>query len=387
MDRALRSLLLTVLFVSLLGFDPVSRAETDPNAGLESILRKIESRHYRWIAIRADVLLFFAKAGDPNAMCGGELLYQRLDERMFLTCVDAQQELMFVFRTLDRRFDLYLPAQNTVYHGSIFDLEDSPDIESHLKARDLYRALKPIAVDPRRTKIERTNSAVTSLDVYGRNDNKEALVRKLYLTPEGDVRGELFYNSEGRPITEIQRYDFREFRGHVGSYDSIIFPKKITITSPETKKGSAIFFTRVTALDTIDPLEFILRVPPGTKEIFLDEKNPRYQPSKVATTTQVPAPVSPIETAPVYLAKPLKNPVAKKTRTPAQKEKETPKTPKPAAAPTLPVSVNTKNTNTPAQTGTNTPDAVQTSTNQPPTTDNQTTLDPSVEPSVEMGKQ
>ncbi|MFA5159440.1 MAG: hypothetical protein WC484_02925 [Candidatus Omnitrophota bacterium] len=357
------------------------------NAELESILQKIESRHYRWIAIRADVLLFFAKTGDPNAMCGGELLYQRLDERMLLTCVDTQQELMFVFRTLDRRFDLYLPAQNTVYHGSIFDLEDSPDIESHLKARDLYRALKPMAADPRRTKIERANSAITSLDVYGRSDDKEAIVRKLYLTPEGDVRGELFYNSEGRPVTEIQRYDFRELRGHVGSYDSIIFPKKITITSPETKKGSAIFFTRVMALDTIDPLEFILRVPPGTKEIFLDEKNPRYQSSKVATTTQVPAPVSPIETVPVYLAKPLKNPVAKKTPMPGQKEKETPKTPKPAAPPVLSASVNTKNTNTPAQPDTNTLDAVQASTNPPPATDNQTTLDPSVEPSVEMGKQ
>ena len=281
-DRASRSFFEIFLFIALLGFGSLSWAETAPSAELEGILQKIESRHYRWIAIRADVLLFFAKTGDPNAMCGGELLYQRLDERMFLTCVDTRQELMFVFRTLDRRFDLYLPAQNTVYHGSIFDLEDSPDIESHLKARDLYRALKPMAVDPSRTKVERTNSAITSLDVYGRSEDEGTLVRKLYLTPEGDVRGELFYDSKKRPITEIQRYDFRELRGHVGSYDSIIFPKKITILSPETKKGSAIFFTRVTALDTIDPLEFILRVPPGTKEIFLDEK-----PSMPSEPTQL----------------------------------------------------------------------------------------------------
>ena len=345
MGRASRSFFLTVLFVSLLGFGSVSWAETDPNAELEGILQKIESRHYRWIAIRADVLLFFAKAGDPNAMCGGELLYQRLDERMFLTCVDARQELMFAFRTLDRRFDLYLPAQNTVYHGSIFDLEDSPDIESHLKARDLYRALKPMAVDPRRTKIERTNSAITSLDVYGRNGNEGALERKLYLTAEGDVRGELFYNYKERPVTEIQRYDFRELRGHVGSYDSVIFPKKITIMSPETKKGSAIFFTRVTALDTIDPLEFILRVPPGTKEIFLDEKDPRFQHSKTPAVTAalapVPAPVPPIKVMPVYLAKPQKEPTQKMPPSPARKEKKASKIQEPSVAPVLPVSVNT----------------------------------------------
>ncbi|MFH1208447.1 MAG: hypothetical protein V1673_02670 [Candidatus Omnitrophota bacterium] len=380
-DRVLRSFFGAFFFVSLLSCASVSLAEAPPNTELEGILRKIESRHYRWIAIRADVFLFFAKGGDPNAMCGGELLYQRLDERMFLTCVDARQELIFIFRTFDRRFDLYLPAQNTVYHGSIFDLEDSPDIESHLKARDLYRALKPMAVDPRRAKIERTNFAITSLDVYGRNEKEGALVRKLYLTPESDVRGELFYNAEGRPVTEIQRYDFREIQGHAGSYDSVIFPKKITILSPETKKGSAIFFTQVTALDTVDPLEFILRVPPGTKEVFLDERDPRYQRSKTTAAAPGPAPVSSAKTVPVYLAKPREIPKTKITPPPAQKEKKTPEAPKPAAAPTLPVSVNVPE-NTDADMAPEGPSPAESSS----ASDAQTTLDPSVGPSLEMGK-
>ena len=380
MVRAMRSFLgAALLLVFLLSSGPVSWAEVAANAELEGILRKIESRHYRWIALRADVLLFFAKAGDPNAMCGGELLYQRLDERMLLTCVDARQELMFVFRTLDRRFDLYLPAQNTVYHGSIFDLEDSPDIESHLKARDLYRALKPLAVDSRRTKVERTNSAITSLAVYGRDKNEGTLVRKLYLTPEGDVRGELFYDPEGRPVTEIQRYDFQELRGRVGSYDSVIFPKKVTIASPETKKGSAIFFSRVTALDTIDPLEFLLRVPNGTKEVFLDEKDPRFQPSKTAEV--VPAP--PTRAVPVYLAKPLEKPAEKITKKHTEKKKPAPETPKPAATPALPAPLTAE----PSVSA----DADMALSDQSPegptsASDAQTTLDPSVDPSLEMGK-
>ncbi len=378
MGRLLRSLLLTVLLVSFFCVSPLSAVDTTPNAELEGILQKIESRHYRWIAIRANVLLFFAKSADSNAMCGGELLYQRLDERMFLTCVDARQELMFVFRTLDRRFDLYLPGQNTVYHGSIFDLEDSPDIESHLKARDLYRALKPMAVDSRRTKVERTNFAITSLDVYGRNDDEGTRVRKLYLTPEGDVRGELFYDPKGRPVTEIQRYDFREIRGRVGSYDSIIFPKKVTIMSPETKKGSAIFFTQVTALDTVDPLDFILRIPPGTKEVFLDEKDSRFQPSKAQATPSK-------KEVPVYLARPIVKPSAKTKTAPAQKVKA-PKVPEPAPAPALssPAPVNAI--------ATVNVDADVTLHDQPPEgpsspSDDQTTLDPSVDPSLDMGKQ
>ncbi|MFH0984806.1 MAG: hypothetical protein V1882_04655 [Candidatus Omnitrophota bacterium] len=375
-------------------------AETASSAELEGVLRKIESRHYRWIAIRADVLLFFAKAGDPNAMCGGELLYQRLDERMFLTCVDAKQELLFVFRTSDRRFDLYLPGQNKVYHGSIFDMEDSPDIESHLKARDLYRALKPTAVDPRRTQIERTNSAITSLDVYGRNDSEKLLVRKLYLTPEGDVRGELFYDPKGRPVTEIQRYDFRELRGRSGLYDSVIFPKKITILSPETKKGSAIFFTNVTALDTADPLDFILRVPPGTQEIFLDEKDPRFQRSKSSesevrlapkvgrftplTPEKAPkkagtAPLSPqsakIAPLPATGTKPVKENLPAST-----KEKPTEfESPSPQRESMKPSTKATPPENPDADIAPEGPPPTEPSAANP-----QTTLDPSVQPSLEM---
>jgi hypothetical protein len=380
---------LFVFICSLAFFSPACFAETPPNAELEGILQKIESRHYRWIALRADVLLFFAKAGDPNAMCGGELLYQRLDERMFLTCVDTRQELMFIFRTLDRRFDLYLPSQNTVYHGSIFDLEDSPDIESHLKARDLYRALKPMAVDPRRTKVERTNSAITSLDVYGRDDKAESLVRKLYLTPGGDVRGELFYDSKERPVTEIQRYDFRELRGQSGSYPSIIFPKKITISSPETKKGSAIFFLKVTALDTIDPLEFILRVPPGTKEIFLDEKNPRFASPPPRDNLKI------VRKPPISEPSLLKNPASasqlksedkpiKKAPLPPLPEKEV--TPKSEVSPRAPAKASGEtisSENADADIAVEDPSPGEPSS----AADAQTTLDPSVEASMEMGKQ
>jgi hypothetical protein len=238
-----------------------------------------------------------------------------------------------------------------------------------------------MAVDSRRTKVERTNSAITSLDVYGRNGSEEKRVRRLYLTPEGDVRGELFYNAEDRPVTEIQRYDFRELRGHAGSYDSVIFPKKITILSPETKKGSAIFFTRVTALDTIDPLDFILRVPPKTKEVFLDEKDPRYQHSKTASAATGFTPVSSAKAMPVYLAKSREVPVEKITPPPAQKETKKPEA-RESAAPVLPASVDVSVNTDAAMAAEDRPRAEPSSASNA-----RTTLDPSVEASLEMGKQ
>lgn len=382
MGRASRSLALALFCFSVFALGSIARAETTPAPELEGILQKIESRHFRWIAIRAEILFFFAGSGNASAMCAGELLYQRLDERMILLCANTQKELVFIFRTFDRRFDLYLPAQNTVYHGSIFDLEDSPDIESHLKARDLYRALKPLAIDPRRTKVERSNSLVTQLDVYNPGDPNETLARRLYLTPEGDVRGEIYYGAKGRSVTEIQRYDFKEFRGRSGAYDSILFPKKITIISPETQKGSAIFFTKVEALDTVDPLDFILRVPPGTKEVFMEEKNPRFQELKEPAAA--PAPVSPVKAMPVYFAKAREVPEEKTTPAPERDEKETVPTPASVSSPILPappVKEMTEQTGPAPLENTSAIDNLSSATNS------QTTLDPSVDPSLEMEKQ
>lgn len=265
-------------FISLVAFFltfSTSCLATDNSRVLEAILQKIESRHYRWVAIRAEVLLFFAVSGDSRAMCGGELLYQRLDERMLLPCVDSEKNLVFVFRTFDDRFDLYLPSQKTVYHGSIFDMEDSPDIESHLKPRDLYRALKPLAFDPEHTVIERHDTVGTTLNVYRDQEGGKSVTRRLYLTSEGDVLGEIYYDADERPLTQVQRYDFQEIPAKVGLFRSIFFPKKITILSPLTRKGSAIFFTNVKALDATSPLDFVLRVPQGTKEIFLKERTPQ----------------------------------------------------------------------------------------------------------------
>ncbi len=382
MSRILRSLFSVFLLASLVG--PISGAFAAPtsNSELEGILRKIEARHYRWVAIQADVILFFATTGGSRAMCGGELLYQRLDERILLSCVDSQQELVFVFRTLDRRFDLYLPAQNTVYHGSIFDLEDSPDIESHLKARDLYRALKPMAVDPRRTKLERTNAAVTSLDVYSQKDGKENLVRKLYLTPEGDVRGELFYDPKGRPVTEIQRYGFHKLSGRTGPLGPVIFPKKITIASPETKKGSALFFTQVKAMDTIDPLEFILRVPYGTKEVFLDEKDPRFQSSKISGSE---APLAARFAARQFktVEKPTKVEIAPQAS--SKKEKPPQETSKQKSAPVVVPMKNKAPLSSKDEIKNKDADIVlenQAPADLPPVPNDQTTLDPSVEPAA-----
>lgn len=361
-------------------------AEPASQSELEIILQKIESRYYRWIAIRADIILFFATAGNSRAMCGGELLYNRLDERMFLTCADSQKNLVFAFRTLDRRFDLYLPDQKTVYHGSIFDMEDSPEIESHLKPRDLYRALKPSAADPRHIEIGRNNLVITHLDVYTKKGDREYLSRKLYLTPEGDVRGELYFNAEGRIVTELQRYDFQNFGMSGRNAPSLIFPKKITLLSPETKKGTAIFFAKVSAVDPVDSLEFLLRVPEGTQEVFLEEKDPRFAIREHK--------ISEKETPELETEK--KKEVAKPSASLSQKSKKAVKTTPQTTRPTIPSKKKSKEKNDSSKEADIVVEKTTPHNNTAPSTSSQesslpidsegsyTSLDPSVPPPFEI---
>ena len=277
-------------FLTILScFMPVQGYALSPSSApaLETLLKQIENRHYRWVAFRADVVLFFVAPGaNGQAMCGGEPIYERLQERMLLSCQDSEENTVFVFRTLDRLFDLYIPSQNTLYHGSIFDLEDSPDVESHLKMMDLYRALKPGMFDPNRSQVESSSGVSISLNIFSGPENGAPLSRKIYLTPQGDVLGELFFDQSGQVVTEIQRYDFREIPSRSGGFETVIFPKKVTVVSPRTGRNTAIFFSNIKPLDTVNSYQFLLRIPKGTREVYLREVDPRFAEAAPASSAQ-----------------------------------------------------------------------------------------------------
>ena len=56
---------------------PVQGYALSPSSApaLETLLKQIENRHYRWVAFRADVVLFSSLRGaNGQAMCGGDHL-------------------------------------------------------------------------------------------------------------------------------------------------------------------------------------------------------------------------------------------------------------------------------------------------------------------------
>ena len=157
--------------VCLYAWTPLSR----------EVLEKIKTRNGYWNAYQGEVVLHFVTSENRQAVCEGTLTYQRLNEKMLLRCFnkakqplvsrgspeESNGQLLFILKTFDENYDLYQPATRAVYSGNIFDLENSRDIESHLKPLDLYRALKFFAVPEDAFEIEDSRGKSVLASVKG----------------------------------------------------------------------------------------------------------------------------------------------------------------------------------------------------------------------------
>ncbi len=216
--KSLLAALFLLLSVFILPGAPASGPSVSP---VEALIRRMESRRGSWTAFKADISMQFVSPGKKQASCEGTLVYHRLDEKILLQCFNAQGERLFAFQTNDREFELDLPALKTLFRGNIFDLEDSPDIESRLRALDLYRALKPLAVPFKNTKAESRPDRSSLLKVFREPGGK--LLRKIRLSPQGDALMELYYHPvSGKPVVSIHRSEFKQTEGTVFPFHLLI---------------------------------------------------------------------------------------------------------------------------------------------------------------------
>ena len=196
------------------------------------VVRKIEMRRGLWVNLQATLKMDFTTPQGKKASCRAELVYDRLDEKILLKGFNDKSEPLFVFKTDDRNFELYLPRQNTVFSGSIFDLEDSPEIHSHLKALDLYRSLKPMALPLEKTTADE-DQGLTRLEIRGAKGKERAL----YANAEGDTVKEVYYRKDGMPKTLVERSNFKPVKK--GKRGAFSFPEDIRIESyPSASAGA-----------------------------------------------------------------------------------------------------------------------------------------------------
>lgn len=260
-----------LLFCSYLLFGATTGwAEGHTLSALEDIIRKIENQRSQWTAFKADLALDFLTEGGHQASCRGELIYHRLDEKLILECFNTQNELLFAFKTDDRQFELFLPAYDTVFFGNIFELEDSLDIETHLKPLDLYRALKPMALFLRQASIENWSHDKIILRAYGKKHEGSYLARRMTTNHQGDVTKEIFYSFDEQPLVSIYRSNFQKFRlADSGSKKPITYPQQILIESDKTGQQTVLFLEKIHFFSRLENQDWSLTLPPNTQIIHL----------------------------------------------------------------------------------------------------------------------
>lgn len=270
-----RSLLsLFLLSVSLFSFMACAQAAEPVSFTLEDVMKRVEQRRGTWIGLKADLKLRFITEENQAASCQGVLLYHRLDESLRLDCFNDEKKLIFIFKTQDRDFELYLPKQKSLYQGNIFSLEDSPAIESHLRAWDLYRALKPMLIFSEEVTLDQAPKGMVSLQVK-RSD--ESLSRKLLVSNQGDIVSETYYSLDGNPSLEIKRGDFQKIIPAPASETESVFPHKIRLESKKedglNPRITELYFEKLDFSSEIPEKDFTLQLPDEIRTIALEDNS------------------------------------------------------------------------------------------------------------------
>ena len=263
--------LLILMMIIFQSFGPLAFSQVGSISLLNGILDKMEARRQPWTALKAEIALDFITEATKQASCKGNLTYRRLDEKLILTCFNASNRLMFAFKTNDEEFELYIPGQNTKITGSIFDLEDSPDIDAYLKPLDLYRALKPMAILQEQSLIEQWTHDAITIRVHGQKHLTPYLARKVDVSHEGDILREIYYSFSEEPYLTISRHNFHQFKlKDSASSLKISYPQKITIHYPRDK-AVALSFTQIKFYSYLDEQDWIINTPSNTHLLNLDD--------------------------------------------------------------------------------------------------------------------
>jgi hypothetical protein len=264
--------LILVVFV-LVSFSYNGFAEID--GSIPAQFRKtIELRRGTWTGLKAEIEIKFTSAKGKEASCQGTLTYHRLDEKILLQCYGVKNRRVFALRTTDREFELYLPGHKTLYKGSIFTLEDSPAIESHLRAWDLYRSFKPMVIPSENVEVSAAEEGLTLLTIF--RGEPPAKAREVKVSPEGDIVSEVYYAFGGGISLEIKRSEFQTIGAEIEGVPTA-YPRKIQIlshklTSMEDSTMETIFlFKSADFLTELSEADFEMPLPSNTKIMELED--------------------------------------------------------------------------------------------------------------------
>ncbi|HTL47898.1 MAG TPA: hypothetical protein VL688_07525 [Verrucomicrobiae bacterium] len=277
MKRKARPLFFLALGLTVtLGGSPCVWAQRSPAPeNIYALVNRIEMQRYNWLGYKASVKLNFTTNHGQTATCQGTLTYLRLEEKILLQCYNSNKNTLFVFKTSDLDFELFMPMQKTLYQGNIFDLEFSDDVDSHIKPYDLYRALKPMIIPFGSVRLESRDKLLTTFVVAETRKGETYWGRRVTANEKGDVLLEDYFDADGNPTLAVKREDYKKVsgKGYI-TKDPVRFPRRIVMRSEKDGTQTEILFIKMDLIEKPISANWKILVPPGTQTLAF----PKFQP-------------------------------------------------------------------------------------------------------------
>jgi len=234
-------------------------------------------KNKNWTPFAASIELSFYKNDELKSTCSGTLLFDPLKKKLLMECFGKLGQPVFVFRNDDLNFLLYLPSMRQAWQGDMFQLEYSPEFDSHLKPLDLYRAISPEAFSENQVVGAYGMSDGMELEIVKPYQATNYLARRIILDQRGQVKNETFLTPDGAELTVVVREGFKQLKNKWDAINSTFYyAPETAVTHAETGDKTILKMTSVTLHESFPEDAWVISMPEDVPLNPLDEGKPVF---------------------------------------------------------------------------------------------------------------
>lgn len=215
-----------------------------------------------WTPFAASIELSFYKQDTLRSTCTGTLLFDPLKKKLLMECFGRLGQPVFVFRNDDLNFLLYLPGMRNAWQGDMFQLEYSPEFDSHLKPLDLYRAVSPEAFSENQVIGAYGMSDGMELEIAKPYQGSSYLARRIILDEHGQVENETFLTPDGAETTVVVREGFNKIKNKLDAVNSkFYYAPETVVTHAETGDKTVLKMKNMTLHESFPDDAWVISMP------------------------------------------------------------------------------------------------------------------------------
>lgn len=234
-------------------------------------------KNKNWTPFSASIELSFYKQDTLKSTCSGNLLFDPLRKKLLMECFGRLNQPVFVFKNDDLNFLIYLPGMRHAWQGDMFQLEYSPEFDSHLKPLDLYRAVSPEPFSERQVIGAYGVSDGIELEIAKPYQGSQYLARRLILDKKGQVDHETFLAPDGGETTVVTREEFKKIKNKFDSVNSrFYYAVKTSVSHPETGDKTVLVLKNITLYEQFPDDAWVISMPEDVPLDPVAEGKPVY---------------------------------------------------------------------------------------------------------------